>query len=109
MFKFLSEFGIRAKTKREFLDSTQGYESNLAGELVEWMIDGNQPLLADLRAWAQGETAELNRIAGQWQKLKPAERLKAPEQLLDALNKPVELPRACSSASRRWRRTSGSS
>ncbi len=92
VFKFLSEFGIRAKTKREFLDSTQGYESNLAGELVEWMIDGNQQLLADLRTWARGETAELNRIAAQWQKLTPAERVKAPEQLLDAMNKPIELP-----------------
>ena len=56
------------------------------------MIDGNQQLLADLRTWARGETAELNRIAAQWQKLRPAERIKAPEQLLDAMNKPIELP-----------------
>jgi hypothetical protein len=92
VFAYLSEFGIRAKTKREFHDSTQGYESNLAGELVEWMIDGNPQLLADLRTWAQGERAELNRIAAQWHKLKPAERIRAPERLLDAMNKPVELP-----------------
>jgi hypothetical protein len=93
VFRFLSEFGIRAKTKRDFLDSTQGYESNVAGELVQWMIDGNPQLLADLRTWGWGETVELNRIAAQLQKLSPAERVKAPEQLLDAMNKTVELPR----------------
>jgi hypothetical protein len=92
LFTYLADLGIRAKTKREFLDSSQGYVSNVAGELVEWIINADKRLRKDILQWAAAEAADLNRVAEQLRPLSPAQRAAATERIVDGTGKPIDLP-----------------
>jgi hypothetical protein len=92
VFAYLAELNIRATTKREFLDSSQGYTSNLAGEMLQWIIDADVVLRRNLQSWARATTDDLNRVATALRKLSRAQRAKAPERIVDARNNVVDLP-----------------
>jgi len=60
---FFTGLAIKAETLADFFRSIRGYRSNVAGEILEWTIDANVSLAADIMRWARSATAELHAAA----------------------------------------------
>jgi hypothetical protein len=91
IFHYLSEFGISAETKAEFLAKSAGYKSNLNGEVNEWLIRNDVELNLDVHAWSRSETAELNRVVEATAGRSPADLSKMARRIVDANGNPVTL------------------
>jgi hypothetical protein len=92
LFGYLAELGIRATTRREYLDSTQGYVSIVSGEMLEWIVNADRSLRGYVVAWARATTNDLNRVAATLSELPLAQRAKAAERIVDARGELVNLP-----------------
>ena len=60
---FFTKLDIKAETLADFFRSIRGYRSNVAGEILEWIIDANAALAADIIRWAHSATSDLRAAA----------------------------------------------
>jgi hypothetical protein len=95
LLDFLAHFGIRAETQLKFDKSVRGYRSNVAGAIMEWLVEANDALRADILTWATTAFKDLNdvvlKMRGQIGPL-PEHLLAA--QIVNAHNAAVAIPTA---------------
>jgi hypothetical protein len=94
LLNFLANFGITAEDQLKFNRSVRGYRSNVAGEVMEWLVEANNHLLGDILSWARSATNDLISAADALRGLSAKQVAQVSERLVDARNATVEVPTA---------------
>lgn len=87
---FFANFGIKAQRQLDFDHSIRGYRSNIAGEIMEWLVEASGGLRADILRWAQSARGDLNDTVAALRFISASQIAKRPARIVNAHNQTVE-------------------